>query len=187
MAKHSSWEKAVLQLIMRVGIVCDFFIPDNKAVAHRMHYLARALRDSGFEVTLFTSKKSRDHKDLPVVTNFTSPGSNKDTVVLRLVKELTYAAESFFRLLLSNKDLYVVTSPPFTLAFASMLALRIRGKRIVLDIRDEYPEVFFSEGLIREQGIMASLLRKIERWMYSNAWLITTVTKNIREKLLRKS
>lgn len=172
---------------MKLGIVCDFYLPDNKAVAHRIHYVAKALKTSGFEMTLYTSKKSKNCEEFDCITNFFSPGSNKDKLGMRLIKELLFAVESFCRLLASRQDLYIVSSPPFTLAFFSMVALWIRGKKVVLDIRDEYPEVYFSEGLVRERGLFANILKRVEHWMYRRAWLITAVTESIRTKLLKKS
>ncbi|HYC84158.1 MAG TPA: glycosyltransferase, partial [Chryseosolibacter sp.] len=170
-----------------IAIVADFFPPDNKAVAIRMVHLANALREHDFDVTVYTSKKSKQTRGYNIRTNVLTPASNKDPVYWRLLKELLFSFETFVRLLFSNHDYYIVTSPPFTMAVFATLALVLRRKKYVIDIRDEYPEVYFEEGLMAPNGLLAVFLRKCEQMMYKNSMLITTVTGRIKEKIESKT
>jgi glycosyltransferase involved in cell wall biosynthesis len=170
-----------------LGIVTNYFAPDTQAVAVRMVHLARALEADNFDLTIYTSKKSEKNSEFRIRCNFFSSGSNKDNVPVRLLKELSYSVENFFRLLFSNHDYYLVTSPPFTIAFFSCLAIIIRGKKYILDVRDEYPEAYFEEGFVKENGVGGRFLKYLEKFLYRHATIITTVTERIKRKLERKS
>src|SRR5690606_3584242 len=109
------------------------------AMAIRMRHLAEALVAQGFETTVYTSTKLRsDDINIKRVVNRISPPSNMDNLIIRLFKEILYGIETFLRLLFSNKDVYIVTSPPFIASIISCIALMLRGKPFVFDVRDEY-------------------------------------------------
>jgi glycosyltransferase involved in cell wall biosynthesis len=171
----------------KITIVTDYFVPDNKAISIRMKYLAQAFLDRGFEVKILTSKGSKNVRGFDVTTNFITPASNRDNVYIRLAKEILYGVETFFRLLFKKSDYFLLTSPPFTIAFFAVAACVLRKKRYILDVRDEYPEVYFSENLITREAITGKLLTKIEQWMYRNSYLITTVTTSILSKIEHKT
>lgn len=169
-----------------ICIVTVNFIPDNQAVSIRMKYLAGALVKEGYPVTIMTSKQSKGVKDFDVKVNLFSPGTNKDGLAIRLIKEILFAIETFIRIILARRRFYIVTSPPFTLAFLACAACVLSGSKYVLDVRDEYPEVYFSEKLISRNGMIGKMLISFERWMYKNAFLITTVTNRIIIKIQNK-
>lgn len=169
-----------------IGVICDFFPPDNKAVSIRMVHLVKSLQEHDFTVTVYTSKKSRNLSGFRINSNISTPASNKDSIPLRLFKEIVFSLETFIKLLFSKHDLYLITSPPFTLAFCACFACILTGKKYILDIRDEYPEVYFEEGLMKSNGPAGRILKSVERFMYRKALLISTVTVRIKQKLQAK-
>jgi glycosyltransferase involved in cell wall biosynthesis len=170
-----------------ITIVCDHFIPDNKAISIRMKYLAEALMNHGYAVTILTSRESKNIKGFNVKVNLVAPATNKDKLTVRLLKELLYGFENFFRVLLSRSDYYIITTPPFTIAFLAMVACALKDAKVVLDVRDEYPEVYFSEKLVSPTQLLGKILLRIERWMHDKSLLITTVTSRIALKIQKKT
>lgn len=170
-----------------VCIVSQLFAPDNQAISLRMKYLYEAFEARGFRTNVLTSKKSKNVVGYNTSTLWMPIGTNKDHVIVRLMKELIFGGEMFFRVLFSHADVYFITSPPFTVATAAVLACKAKGKPFIFDVRDEYPEVYFSEGLIESDGVIGNWLKKLEKWIYRNSSKTLTVTERIVKKLIHKS
>lgn len=170
-----------------VCIVVQLFYPESPAMAVRNRYLADAFLDAGYDTSILTSNLSKGIKEYQVQTLWSPIGSNQDSAYIRLFKELVYSLEMFFRVLFHPAQLFFISSPPFTISYAASLACRITGKRFIFDVRDEYPEVYFIEGLVNPDGLFGKLLRRIERNIYRKSELTTTVTERIVEKLGDKS
>tara|TARA_B110000046_G_scaffold72397_1_gene80179 strand:+ start:179 stop:1327 length:1149 start_codon:yes stop_codon:yes gene_type:complete len=170
-----------------VCIVVQLFYPENQAMAVRTKFLANALMDSGYETSVLTSSKSKGVDKYKVQCAFTPVSTNKDNVYLRLAKELIYSAEIFIRVLFHPAKLFIISSPPFTISYAAAMACRLRGKQFVFDVRDEYPEVYFIEGLLNPEGKVGKMLKRIETNLYKDSIVTTTVTDRIVTKLKSKS
>lgn len=156
-------------------------------MAIRVSHLADALIEDGFDVSvLSTSQEGKS--DRYSVNYFAAPTpTNKDNVYVRLIKELLISTEAFVRVLCGPRQTYLISSPPFTLASAAAWACRIRSLPHIFDVRDEYPDVYFSEGLVKEYGWLGRTLRRIERKNYHGASLVTTVTEKIKSKLVERA
>ena len=135
-----------------VCIVVQLFYPESPAMAVRNRYLADAFLDAGYDTSILTSNLSKGIKEYQVQTLWSPIGSNQDSAYIRLFKELVYSLEMFFRVLFHPAQLFFISSPPFTISYAASLACRITGKRFIFDVRDEYPEVYFIEGLVHPDG-----------------------------------
>lgn len=172
---------------LRAAVVTCNFWPENIAMAMRMRYLTYALIKHGYKTTVYTSTKFKGDIDIQRVVNRVPPPSNMDGLFMRLFKEILYGTETFLRLLFSNYNVYVVTSPPFIAAAISCLALWIRRKPFVFDVRDEYPEVYFSEKVLSSRSLPGGALLMLEKFLYNKAFIVTTVTSNIVEKIQKKT
>ncbi len=173
---------------MRIGIFCDTFYPENKAIAIRLFHFAEELaKVSG--VTVHTSTRATAHKSLPyrVVQNVLPAPSNESSNLVRLIAELLLGMEMFFRILFCRYDAIVITSPPFFAAVMGTLASRMGGIPYVFDVRDEYPEVFFTAGVVKEKSFFGKLLLRAERMVYRHALLVLTVTEGICQRIDVKS
>lgn len=170
-----------------VCLVVQLFYPESPAMAVRNKYMADAFIDAGYDTTILTSNLSKGVTEYRVKTLLSPIGTNKDSVYIRLIKELIYATEVFFRVLLMPSKLFFISSPPFTISYMASLACRISGKRYIFDVRDEYPEVYFTEGLVNPDSFFGKQLKRIERITYQRSWMTTTVTDIIVNKLKTKS
>jgi glycosyltransferase involved in cell wall biosynthesis len=56
-------------------------------------------------------------------------------------------------------------------------------KRVILDIRDLYPEVFFQNGILRRSSFFGKIIKKIEIYMYRKSFSISTVTEGLKNEI----
>src|SRR5690554_1146369 len=95
---------------LRAAVVACHFWPENIAMAIRSRYLVEALVNHGFDTSVYTSTPAGS-EDMPIrrIVNSLPPPSNMDGHVIRLLKEILFGIETFFRLLFSRHDVYIVT------------------------------------------------------------------------------
>jgi glycosyltransferase involved in cell wall biosynthesis len=170
---------------MRVGIFCDAFLPDNKAVAIRMYHLAQAFKQRS-DVVVHTSTKQTSKFDFSLNQNVCGAPSSDSGAIRRLIAELALGVEIFFRIFFSRYQIVVISSPPFFTGFLGVLAARLRKVPYVFDVRDEYPEVYFTAGLLMPDSFGGKLLLRIERFIYKKALVVSTVTEGIQQRILSK-
>lgn len=169
---------------LKIGIFCDAFSPENKAVAVRMLHLAEAFSKKDFEVTVQTStRKSAGNVRINVQQNILNAPSNEGSNLKRLSGEFLLGIEMFGRILLSRYDLLIITSPPFFASCLGSFAARLRGMPYVFDVRDEYPEVFMTAAIVKEKSIIGKVLLWLERSVYKNAFVVCTVTEGICKRI----
>jgi len=173
-------------MAVNIGIFCDAFRPENKAVAIRLYYLAEAFQKKGFNVVVQTSTRNASDSKLNVRHNIFNAPSNEGSNLARLLGEVLLGTEMFFRVLFSRYDLVLISSPPFVASCMGSWAAKIRGTPYIFDVRDEYPEVFISAGLISEKSMIGRMLLLIEKLAYRNALIVTTVTEGICKRIDEK-
>jgi glycosyltransferase involved in cell wall biosynthesis len=74
-------------------------------------------------------------------------------------------------------DAVFVTSPPIFPAVPAILLAKLRGAKLVVDLRDLWPDEVVAVGAAREGSAPVRVLRAIERWMYRSADVVTCTTR----------
>jgi glycosyltransferase involved in cell wall biosynthesis len=74
-------------------------------------------------------------------------------------------------------DAVFVTSPPIFPAVPAILLAKARGAKLVVDLRDLWPDEVIAVGAAREGSAPIRMLRLIERWMYRSADIVTCTTR----------
>jgi glycosyltransferase involved in cell wall biosynthesis len=172
--------------MISIEIFCDSFYPEEKAVGIRLYHLANALKNNDFKVTV--NSCTRNPKgDFNHRKNFFGAPSNKSHALVRLFQEFLLAIEFFFKIVFSKSEVFLLSSPPFLPMVFGAVASKLKGKKYIVDVRDEYPEVYFVSGLIKENSIVGKLLTKTEKFIYRHSFLTITVTENIVKKIITKS
>jgi glycosyltransferase involved in cell wall biosynthesis len=170
--------------LSRVSYISPEFSPASSAVAVRSGFLADKLLSEGLRVRLWGKRGAIEGAEFRKIL-MPLPG-NRDRALPRLFKELLYGTELFVRILFAPRDdLYIVTTPPFFAALFTCAAIRLKGGRYLLDVRDLYPEVFFVTGLLGRGSFGGRLLQKAAGWMYAEAWQVVTVTHGLAERISR--
>lgn len=167
---------------MKVFFFTPFIPPQPQAAAVRCYWLIRTLKQAGHTVEVFSSMETPESKAL-----YISPADNKKSFARRLFFEFLTGLELFLRILFSKADVYVLSSPPFVTISIAHLGARIKGAKYLLDIRDIYPEIFFAQGLIKEDSLAGRVAKGFTSWMYKGAEVVATVTPSLVNKIKSSS
>lgn len=180
---------------MRVLVVSQLFSPEMGALPNRLYPLTRYLSQHGHEVFVATGMPNypkgkvfddyrgqhfmREHRDGATVlrTQYYTTARNvsKSAQLLSYLSFLPAVLHSGWRA--GRVDAVFVTSPPIFPAVPAILLAKLRGAKLVVDLRDLWPDEVVAVGAAREGSIPIRLLRAIERWMYRSADVVTCTTR----------
>jgi colanic acid biosynthesis glycosyl transferase WcaI len=177
----------------RIAILTHFFPPEPCAAANRALSLVKALRNDGNDVTVIAPFPSFPTGDLQRKDVFC--GCRVEQVegasVVRLYTHLfrglpaarlfhwaLSAIVSSAYLILTRRrfDSIVVTMPPITLALPALVGSFRHRAKLIVDVRDVYPDIAIAMGEWRAGGFLARATERVARMLYSRAELITAVT-----------
>lgn len=178
---------------MNVAIVTHFYPPEPCAAATRVASLATALAASGHDVTVVTNFPSfpsgrfeaHERRGLKRVELLDGhrvirlrsllargmPGS-------RLVHwgSAALAAAAYLAASPTKFDIAIVSTPPITLAFPAFVAVWRHRARLVVDVRDVFPDIAIAMGEWKADGFLARASEWIVRRLYRRADLVVAVT-----------
>lgn len=166
----------------RIALVSEYFFPANNAPSARFKPLAEEL-SKYFDVAIYTSSISRKHPDNRIKCNLTPFPDNTRSLGFRLFFEVLYSAETFFRLLFSRYDYYYITSPSFFNCIAAFLSCIIFQRKYIIDVRDDYPRVFFDTGLLKPKSHAGRTLLAVEKKLYEKALLVVAATAGLADNI----
>jgi glycosyltransferase involved in cell wall biosynthesis len=154
---------------MRVVYFTPYYPPSTEAAAIRAGWFVKGLREDGIQVT--------------VLRPWCRVVSNQRGLFLRALGELVLGLEVSVRLLFASADSVVLSPPPFlTILLAGHFA-RLRGHKIILDVRDLYPEVYVSQRLLAPEGFSHRIFRYLTDVLYARAAAIVSVTPRLVESI----
>ena len=171
-----------------IFIITSYFPPEIGAASNRILHLAEGLKERNYNVSVITPlpnyptgkifnaykgkfKVSRVEQGITIhrLWIFATVSKNK---FLRLIAMLSYSF-SLIWFFLFNKvpQTVIVQSPPLLVAFTSMLFLRSKKRKLILNISDLWPIAGLELGALKK-NFSYRLLERIERFNYSKAHLI---------------
>ncbi|WP_242120122.1 glycosyltransferase family 4 protein [Aestuariivivens sediminicola] len=169
-------------------IITNYFPPEIGAASNRIHQLATGLHQNGFKVSVVTPlpnypngrilKAYRGAFKRTTVENgltvhrlwlYASHSKNK---LLRLASMLSYSM-SLIRFFIRNRNpsTVIIQSPPLIVAFISVLFLRSRKRKLILNVSDLWPLAGLELGALKK-GVTYRLLERMERYNYRHTDLI---------------
>lgn len=83
-------------------------------------------------------------------------------------------------------DVVFVTSPPIFSVIPAILLARLRGAKLVFDVRDLWPDELITYGGFREGSLPVRVTRAIERWGYRMADCVTATTTAIIDTVIER-
>lgn len=178
---------------MNVAVVTHFYPPEPCAAATRVASLVEALSNAGHSVTVVTNFPSfpaaRFAKNDRFRLKTTARAERADLVRLasllprrlpgkRLVHWASSAVMSSLYLLASRKrfDAVIVSMPPITLALPALAGAWRHRARLIVDVRDVFPDIAIAMGEWRADGFLARASEWLVRRLYRRADLIVAVT-----------
>lgn len=175
---------------MRILLHTEEYLPTALACAIRMDVFADQLRKLGHDVTVIAGSNHLQEKaDIHRAGVIYAPTMRmrKKTTLFRLLSNLSFAVSSVFCAVGTGKfDVVITTSPPPLVSISGWLIAKMKGAKLIYDVRDIWPDVALEMGSFSEKSIFCRVFRWITNFMYRKADLITTVSPGKVRKLCGK-
>lgn len=189
---------------MRIAVLAHFFPPEPCAAATRIAALANALSVAGHRVTVVTNFPSFPRGALEKRHRFKAVHHEwHDAVhIVRLLTILDrrlpahrflHWISSAVMLLLyvlfsaERFDAVVVSVPPITLAMPALAAAWRHRAKLIVDVRDVYPDIAVAMGQWKPEGFLTRATGAAARALYSAASLIAAVTATARNQIAARN
>lgn len=175
--------------------LCQFYYPEYISSATLPHDTAKALSRAGFKVDVICGypKEYSDSKKVPIKENY--KGINikrlkyiqmkRSSVIGRLINyfSFTFSVLLNFREMKKYKSLIVYSNPPI-LPFIAALANKIYRTKIVFISYDIYPEIGIETNSIRDNGLIAKVMRRINKTFYKRVNTVVALSSEMKRYLL---
>lgn len=175
---------------MRIIIHSDEYYPTAQACSYRMRTFADAFTELGDRVTVITSSANKANGTLDKARHkerimySAAIRMKKKTTVMRMLNNLTFGFTSFFTALGAGKaDVVITTSPPPLVSFSGWMIAKMKRAKLVYDVRDIWPDIALEMGSFEETSFFCKVFKKITRFMYKHADVVTTVSPGKVEKI----
>ena len=124
-------------------------------------------------------------REIPVARVFELPYHGRSAIG-RVANYVSFMISAIVAgIFVARPDVIYVWHPPLTVAVAASVIGAFRRVPFVLDVQDIWPEAVISSGAMRE-GILADVMRWLERFVYRRAQRILVVTDGAERNLLAK-
>lgn len=169
-------------------IITNYFPPETGAASNRIFHLAEGLQKHNFTVSVITPlpnyptgkvfkaykgcfKRTSKENNISVHRLWIY-ASNSKNKLLRLIAMLSYSL-SLIWFFIWNKipKTVIIQSPPLLVAFTSVLFLRSKKRKLILNVSDLWPVAGLELGALKN-NFSYKLLEKIERFNYKHSHLI---------------
>ncbi|TFE34293.1 glycosyltransferase WbuB [Frankia sp. B2] len=187
----------------RVLLVTHYFPPETGAPQSRLSETARAWAANGLDVTVLTGMPNHPTGKIPaayrgawlrtervdgyrVVRTWLYATPNEG-IARKTLGHLSFMVTS---VLLGGRpagpaDVVVVSSPTFFPLGSAWLLARLRGARLVVEVRDLWPAIFEHLGVLTDRRVLG-VLERLELAAYRAADAVVTVTEGFREDIVRR-
>lgn len=177
----------------RIALLTHFFPPEPCAAANRAASLAHALSISGNDVTVVTNFPSFpagrvDARDAGrLIRTQELDGVRVVRLHTRVFRgwpmarlwQWIYSGVAASMYLIAGRQAFddvIVTVPPITLALPALCAAQKFRAKLVVDVRDVYPDIAIAMGEWKANGLLARATEFVARLLYRRADLVTAVT-----------
>lgn len=182
---------------MKILIFYQYFGTPKGKWSTRMYEMTRRWTNQGHHVTVVTSpyeksdisaerfigRQKVDGVDLIVIN---SADSNRDHVLTRMFKAIIFSLVSCYYAVTIKCDVVMASSGPITVGVPALLAKWFRGKPMVFEVRDLWPDGAIELGKLKD-GFLRRIAIGFEKMCYKNAKLVVPCSKGMEEGVLRKS
>jgi len=181
---------------MKIVYFYQYFSTPKGSWGTRVYEFAKEWVKEGHEVTVVTSVYSKsDIKAVKLIEDQYFEGihvkiinvtiDNKQPFLQRIWSFIQYSILSSYYALTLPADIVIASSGPITVGLPGLLAKYIRGRKLVFETRDLWPEGAIELGIINNP-LMIKLAYWFERVCYKASSFIVTLspvmTKNIKKR-----
>lgn len=188
---------------LNIAVFTHYFSPEGGAASHRMAGLVTYWSRLGHNITVVCPfpnypigrKQPADSWRLRRVERLCPSGARvirtyvyahpHRTAVRRLVNYISYAMSALLAVpFVGRPDVVVFSSGPLFVAIPGLIAARVSGARLVMDVRDLWPERVVSIGGISRRNPVVIALRWLAHVAEKRADLVVAVTPSLMRRLL---
>ena len=180
----------------RITLITQFFPPDYAATGQLLEGLTNKLSELNLKFTilcgmphyafqknnvdLYEFKKNRTIIRTRISRFF------KKNFLGRIFNGFLFSLNIIYNLIfiLPKSDLYIFTTEPPFAPFISMFSNLIRKTKFIIIIYDSYPNILFENKLISKRNILIKIWLFINKYVYSNADRIITLSSPMAEKFI---
>lgn len=184
---------------MKILFITDNFPPEVNAPASRTYEHTREWVKKGEDVTVITCfpnfpyGKTYDGyrngfikreviEGIKVIRVWSFMAPNRG-FFLRMIDFISFALMSFIIGFMVKTDVIVTTSPQFFSAVSSSLLSVLKRKKIVLEIRDMWPQQIVASTNLSNDHVLIRFFYWLSKKVYLSADLIVTVTKTFSDEI----
>lgn len=174
---------------MRILYLVDSYRPSRSACANRTVVLVEALRRAGHDVQVLASSDSligapSDYEKPDYVTFFKTYPLVEKTLINRLKNNFGGMFSSIRAAKrMGEFDVVICTTPPLLFTESALRIARQKRAKLVLDIRDIWPDVAYEMGSFSPGSIYGRFFNYLAKKGYRAADLITSVSPGKVEKI----
>lgn len=168
----------------------EFNINEGGPCTKRIDSLASYLSDNGYEVTVLTGSHNKKNELADINRKYNVIYApilpfGKKKAIYRFIEQFSFAFFSFFVGLfrLRRTNFFVTTSPPPLISFTGFFLARLKGAKLIYDVRDIWPDVAVEMGSFDKKSFYYKVFNFIVRFMYKHSDFITTVSPGKVEKI----
>lgn len=167
---------------MNILFHCMEYPPNWLPGAKRIRVFHDELVENGHQCKVLTSRSNlypkydEETKSADTIYCRNVPLKKKSSVY-RLLNGLSFAVSGVLASGAAGKvDVVLTTSPPPLISVSGWMIAKLKGAKLIYDVRDIWPDVALEIGSFTEQSIYCKVFRHIANFMYLHADLITAVS-----------
>jgi len=186
---------------LKLLFLSDNFPPESNAPASRTYEHCKEWVKEGVDVTVITcnpnfpfGKVYEGYKNklyqtevidgIKVIRVWSYMTENKGALK-RIADYVSYAVSAVIAGLFVKTDMIIATSPQLFTALGGCVLAKIRRKPWIFELRDLWPEGIKDTGAIKNKKILDFLV-EMELCLYRKSNFVITVTKGLKENLVRR-
>lgn len=182
---------------MKILYFYQYFTTVNGSYGTRVHEFTKEWVKEGHEITVITSVYSKSDIEAKgfidikyyqgvkvIIINVKI--DNRQSFLKRIFSFLAYSIISCWYALTYPCQVVIASSGPITVGVPGLIAKYLRGKKLVFEVRDLWPDGAIDLGIIKNSLIKKGSLA-FEKLCYISSSLIVALSEGMKEEVLAKS
>lgn len=181
---------------MKILYFYQYYATPKGSWGTRVHEFAQQWVKEGHEVQVITSIYSKsDLKAQKFIEHQKFEGvdvtvinvriDNKQPIFKRIYTFLAYAIASIWYALTAKADVVIASSGPITVGIPGLVARYFRGKKMIFEARDLWPEGAIELGLIKN-SVLKKIAFALESRCYKASSLVVALSIGMRENIEKR-
>lgn len=182
---------------MNILYFYQYFATSNGSWGTRVHEFTKEWVKEGHKVTVITSVYSKSDISASkfietkyfegvkvIIINVRI--DNRQPFLKRIFSFLAYSLFSSWFALTYTCDLVIASSGPITVGLPGLIAKYFRGRKLVFEVRDLWPDGAIELGVIKN-SLLKKLSLAFEKFCYKSSILVVALSEGMKSEILDKS